>query len=143
MMNKQTVEIRTRVLEPFRSIARILGVSLSEVIGNELMLRANNIENNGGLISGIELENYFTDMVFISRKKAEGIGERLEAFAADESLTKGTGMIATSVVAREDGRFDLKIQRLTPTNQGNRWTEETVFDLGDDNEGEKWKEQTE
>lgn len=80
--------------------------------------------------------------MFASRKKAEGVGERLEAFALEESLAKGTGMIATRVVAREDGRFDLKIYRLTPTNQGNRWTEETVFDLGDDNEGEEWKEHT-
>lgn len=48
-MQKQTIEIGARIPEPFRVIARILGVPLSEVLKNELMLRANDIENNGGL----------------------------------------------------------------------------------------------
>jgi hypothetical protein len=82
-MPKQTVEIESRVLKPFRRIAAVLGVPLNEVIQRALDDRASAIKLES-LDNVIQL--YFADCIFRSRKRAEGVARRIEDFAVECSL---------------------------------------------------------
>jgi hypothetical protein len=86
------------------------------------------------------VEHFFADLLFDSRKSAEGMAQRLEAFAVDANLEEGrenSGAIATSVVQRDGGFWTVKIDYLRPTN--GKW--ECVSLLpNEDNEGEEWKD---
>jgi hypothetical protein len=86
------------------------------------------------------VEQFFADLLFDSRKRAEAMAERLEAFAVDANLEEdrdNSGAIATSVVQRDGGFWTVKINYLRPTN--GKW--ESISLLQDkDDEGEKWKD---
>jgi hypothetical protein len=80
---------------------------------------------------------FFADLSFDSRKRAQRTAERLEALAVDWNLDgrEYSGTIATEVVQRDDGSWTVKIDYLSAP--GGKWRPITVFEDG--NEGEEWK----
>jgi hypothetical protein len=136
-MPKQTIKIDGRLLQPFREIAGILGVSLAECVERALedRVRYLDLENDGLQVIA---EQFIADTGYRSRERAEGIAERFEAFAIGAKLDgKPVGTIATKVVPTENGWWDVEVNYLSPSAQRG-WREITAFD--DDDEGEQWKE---
>jgi hypothetical protein len=117
-MPKQTVEIESRVLKPFRRIAAVLGVPLNEVIQRALDDRASAIELES-LDNVIQL--YFADCIFRSRKRAEGVARRIEDFAVECSLAgrADSGTASASAAQLIDGRWTVKIDYLG--RPGGKW----------------------
>src|SRR4030081_3518355 len=117
-MPKQTIKIDSRLLQPFREIAGILGVSLAECVERALedRVRYLDLENDG----------------------LQVIAERFEAFCIGAKLDgKPVGTIATKVVPTDDGWWTVKVNYLSPSAQRG-WRGITAHD--DDDEGEQWKE---
>ena len=137
-MPKQTIKIDSRLLQPFREIAGILGVSLAECVERALEHRIRDLDlENDGL--QVIAEQFIADTSYRSRERAEGIAERFEAFAIGAKLDgKPVGTIATKVVPTDDEWWDVEVNYLTPSAQRG-WREITAFD-DDDDEGEQWKE---
>jgi hypothetical protein len=74
-----------------------------------------------------------------SRKQAEQVAERIEAFALEEQLagSENMGTIATKVVPTKDGHWTMQINELRP--RGGPWItplsgEEDQFNLGPDDD---------
>jgi hypothetical protein len=137
-MPKETIKIDSKLLQPFREIAGILGISLAECVERELKdcVRDLDLENDGLQVIA---ERFIADTAYRSRERAEGIAERFEAFAIGAKLDgKPTGTVATKVVPTDDGWWDVEVNYLSPSAQRG-WREITAFDDNDD-EGEQWKE---
>ena len=137
-MPKQTIKIDSRLLQPFREIAGILGISLAECVERELKecVRDLDLENDGLQVIA---ERFIADTAYGSRERAEGIAERFEAFAIGAKLDgKPVGTIATKVVPTDDGWWTVEVNYLSSSAQRG-WREITAFDDNDD-EGEHWKE---
>jgi hypothetical protein len=136
-MPKQTIKIDSRLLQPFREIAGILGVSLADCVERALedRVRYLDLENDGLQVIA---EQFIADTSYRSRERAEGIAERFEAFCIGAKLDgKPVGTIATKVVPTDDGWWTVEVNYLSPSAQRG-WREITPFD--DDDEGEQWKE---
>jgi len=84
-MPKQTIKIDSKLLQPFREIAGILGISLAECVERELKecVRDLDLENDGLQVIA---ERFIADTAYRSRERAEGIAERFEAFAIGAKL---------------------------------------------------------
>ena len=111
-------------------------MSAHELVEEELERLATEVDE---MAFGELIEHFFADLSFDSRKSAEAMAERLEAFAVDANLEEGrenSGAIATSVVQRDGGDWIVKIDYLRPTN--GKW-ERISVDQDEDNEGEEWK----
>ncbi len=135
-MKKPSPAISPSILKSFRKIAAVLGVSARELVEEELERRATEVDE---MAFGELVEQFFADLLFTSRKSAEAMAERLEAFAVDANLEEGrenSGAIATSVVQRDGGDWIVKIDYLRPTN--GKW-ESISVDQDEDNQGEQWK----
>jgi hypothetical protein len=133
---KPTTPISPSILKSFRKIAAVLGMSAYELVEEELERLATEVDE---MAFGELIEHFFADLSFDSRKSAEAMAERLEAFAVDANLEEGrenSGAIATSVVQRDGGDWIVKIDYLRPTN--GKW-ERISVDQDEDNEGEEWK----
>ena len=136
-MPKQTIKIDSKLLQPFREIAGILGISLAECIERQLKhcVRDLDLENDGLQVIA---ERFIADTGYRSRERAEGIAERFEEFAIGAKLDgKPVGTIAAKVVSTDDGWWNVEVNYLSPSAQRG-WREITAFD--DDHEGEQWKE---
>jgi hypothetical protein len=136
-MPKQTIKIDSKLLQPFREIAGILGISLAECIERQLKhcVRDLDLENDGLQVIA---ERFIADTGYRSRERAEGIAERFEAFEIGAKLDgKPVGTIAAKVVPTDDGWWNVEVNYLSPSAQRG-WREITAFD--DDHEGEQWKE---
>jgi hypothetical protein len=133
-MAKQTIEIDSRILGPFRQIAAVLGVPVHELIETVLEDRAGEIERDS--LSDLILL-YFADLSFPSRRRAEAVAERIEAFAIESSLAgrQYSGTVSTGVGRLADGSWTVKIDYLSAP--GGKWHSITVLDDG--SEGEEWK----
>src|SRR5260370_34091061 len=126
-MPKQTIKIDSRLLQPFREIAGILGVSLAECVERALedRVRYLDLENDGLQVIA---EQFIADTSYRSRERAEGIAERFEAFCIGAKLDgKPAGTIATKVVPTDDGWWDVEVIYLTPSAQGD-WGGITAWD---------------
>jgi hypothetical protein len=136
-MPKETIKIDSKLLQPFREIAGILGISLAECVERALEHRFRDLDLENDGLQAIA-EQFIADTSYRSRERAEGIAERFEAFAIGAKLGgKPVGTIATKVVPTEDGWWDVEVNYLSPSAQLS-WREITAFD--DDDEGEQWKE---
>jgi hypothetical protein len=136
-MKKPSPAISPSILKSFRKIAAVLGISARELAEDELERRATEVDE---MAFGELVEQFFADLLFDSRKSAEAMAERLEAFAVDANLEEGrenSGAIATSVVQRAAGSWMVEINYLRPTN--GKW-ERISVDQDDDNKGEEWKD---
>jgi hypothetical protein len=105
-MRKTRPAISPSILKSFRKIAAVLGVSPRELAEEELERRATEVDE---MAFGELVEQFFADLLFDSRKSAEEMAERLEAFAVDANLEEGrenSGAIATSVVQSGRRRLD-------------------------------------
>jgi hypothetical protein len=136
-MPKKTIKIDSKLLQPFREIAGILGISLAECVERALEHRIRDLDlENDGL--QVIAEQFIADTSYHSRERAEGIAERFETFAIGAKLDgKPVGTIATKVVPTDDGWWTVEVNYLSPSAQRG-WREITAFD--DDDEGEQWKE---
>jgi len=136
-MPKQTIKIDSKLLQPFREIAGILGISLAECVERALEHRIRDLDlENDGL--QVIAEQFIADTSYRARERAEGIAERFEAFAMGAKLDgKPVGTIATKVVPTDDGWWDVEVNYLSPSAQRG-WRGITAYD--DDDEGEQWKE---
>ena len=138
-MPKQTIKIDSKLLQPFREIAGILGISLAECVERALKHRVRRIDLGNDGVQGLQViaEDFIADTQYGSRERAEGIAERFEAFAIAAKLDgKPVGTIATKVVPTDDGWWTVEVNYLSPSG---RWRDITAFD-DDDDEGEQWKE---
>jgi hypothetical protein len=135
-MKRETVKIDSKLLQPFREIAGILGISLAECVERELEHRVREIDlENDGL--QVIAQQFIADTGYRSRERAEGIAERFEAFAIGAKLDgKPVGTIATKVVPTDDGWWDVEVNYLSPSAQRG-WRGITAYD--DDAEDEQWK----
>lgn len=136
-MKKPPPAISPSILKSFRKIAAVLGISARELVEEELERRATEVDE---MAFGELVEQFFADLLFDSRKSAEAMAERLEAFAVDANLDEGrenSGAIATSVVQRDDGSWTVKIDYLRPTN--GKWERISLLQ-DEDPPGEEWKE---
>jgi len=93
-------------------------MSARELAEEELARRAIEVEE---MMLGDLVEQFFADLSFDSRKSAEGMAERLEAFAVDANLEgrEYSGTIATKVVQRDDGDWTVEISYLSQA--GRKW----------------------
>ena len=140
-MPKQTIEVDNESLQSLRKISRVLGISVSEFIEDELAYVVEDIQTS---LFGDLAERWFA-RTWSSRKQAERIAERIEAFALEEQLVgnENIGTIATTVDPTKDCRWTIQINELR--RPGGPWItslsgDEDQFNLGrDDDEGEQWK----
>jgi hypothetical protein len=136
-MKKPPPTIDPSILKSFRKIAVVLGMSAREFVEEELERRATEVDE---MTFGELVEQFFSGRLFASRKSAEAMAERLEAFAVDANLEEGrenSGAIATSVVQRDGGAWMVEIHYLRPTN--GKW-ERVSVDQVEDDEGEEWRD---
>jgi hypothetical protein len=123
-------------IKSFRKIAAVLGMSARELAEEELARRATEVEE---MMLGDLVEEFFADLSFDSRKSAEKMAERLEAFAVDANLEGRpySGTIATKVVQRDDGDWTVEISYLSQA--GRKWRSISLHQDAD-SEGEEWKD---
>src|SRR5260221_11251633 len=118
-MKRETVKIDSKLLQPFREIAGILGISLAECVERELEHRVREIDlENDGL--QVIAQQFIADTGYRSRERAEGIAERFEAFAIGAKLD---GKPAGSLCCNFEVEDNVRGRRgLTPTATANKLT---------------------
>jgi hypothetical protein len=127
MSRQQTIKIESQVLELWREIADILGVSLSEYL--EEFLGSLEIQDEGLPHIAEEVEH----KAYRSRQVAEAIAERFEQFVIEKKLEgdrADIGTIATRIEPTGDGFWSIRTDYLSPN--GKRWRSQSVNEDDDD-----------
>jgi hypothetical protein len=124
------------VLKPWRDIAGILGMTLSEYLEGflrEMQYNLRDLDDIGEDIS---------DFAYQTREQAEAVAERFEAFAIEAKLAgeSDVGTVAAEVVPANEEGWTVKAHYLSPT--GKRWRSTSVIDdsSGLNDSDEEWKE---
>jgi hypothetical protein len=117
-MRKTTIKIDSQVLEPWRDIAWILGMTLSDFL--EGYLRQLGCDLRGLDNIGEEISDWYQ-----TREEAQAVADRFEAFAIERKLSGDpVGTVAAEVVAVDD-KYTVKAHYLSPA--GKRWRSSSVI----------------
>jgi hypothetical protein len=121
--SKLTVKIDPEVLKPWRDVAWVLGVSLSDYLENYLE----------SIADCVSVPEEIADITVPTRARAERIAERLEKLSVDEQLSgrSDIGTVACSVVETPDGRWMIKVDYLSPEKLG--WRRISLLEEAEDN----------
>src|SRR5258708_24870423 len=112
-MPRETLRIDSQILEPWREIAEILGVSLNEYVEEYIRFRSDEIQNGGLPLIAAEVEH----KAYRRPEQAEAIAERFEAFAIEKQLEgsrANLGTIASRIEPTPDGYWTIKTDYLSP-----------------------------
>jgi hypothetical protein len=128
-MPKETVIIDSEVLQPWREIAGILGMTVSEYLQRYLSEHLDHIRDDGLLYVSDEIE----DTRYETREEAEAVTERFEAFAIESKLAGApdVGIVAAEAVPTDDGDWTVKAHYLSPSAKRG-WRSLSVQDDDDD-----------
>src|SRR5258708_6328539 len=99
-MPKETLRIDSHVLQPWREIAGILGMTVSGYVGRHLDGYRNQIQAEGLVFFAEEAEAYSYE----TRELAQSVADRFEAFAIEAKLEgrPNIGTISTAVVPTDE-----------------------------------------
>ena len=119
-MKKTTIKIDSQILEPWRDIAGILGIPLSDLI--EWFLDGQNEQ----LRCLSEMGEVISDWPLKTRERAQAAADRFEAFAIERKLSgdRDVGTVAAEVVPDGEG-WTVKAHYLSPA--GKRWNASSVI----------------
>lgn len=132
-MSKETIRIDSRVLQPLREIAGILGVPPKRYVEEFL-------ESVGALTDQlVELACELENMRYETREEAERAAERFDNFVVEMELgcIPNTSTIVSTIsteVVLVDGGWTVKTHRLGQNGKG--WKSLSLYDDGDDGFGD-------
>ena len=99
-MPKTTIKIDSQVLEPWRDIAGILGMTLSD------FLEETSAQLGDDLRDLSQIGEEISDWPYETREEAQAVADRFEAFAVEQKLSgdSDVGTVAAEVVSHGETR---------------------------------------
>jgi hypothetical protein len=130
-MSKTRIRLDSNVLEPWREVADVLGLSMPAFL-EQLISYFGKFHNEREIM----LDEQVTQAVYATQAEAAAVASRFEQFAVQGQLDghKYAHAIVAEPVATQDSRWSIQTDHLGP----NGWI------LQDDegwNEGEEWKDE--
>jgi hypothetical protein len=124
-MPKTTIKIDSQVLQPYREIAGILGMTVSRYLEGYLSQFGDTMRSEGLGRIGEEI----SDWPYETREEAQAVADRFEEFVIEAKLAgrPNIGTVAAEVVPTDDGGWTVKAHYLSPTGKGG-WRSTSVLD---------------